>query len=192
LKALVVLKTLATAVSVAVLLGGTVGVNATTYTPMSLALPSVGSLGADSDYTVFMQEGVPEALRVQALRKLWRSHPVIATVDDLSDYGQEDMTVVAISDSQRQAISQVRESVVAGSAHAVESPSLPPIGSLDADSDYTVFMQEGVPEALRLQALSKLWRSHPVIAAGDDLTDYGDDYRAMTESEDRLAAMIVN
>ena len=191
MKALVVLKTLATAVSVAVLLGGTVGVNATTYTPMSLALPSVGSLGADSDYTVFMQEGVPAALRAQALRKLWRSHPVIAAGDDLTDYG-DDMTVAAIGDSQRQAISQVRESVVAGSAHAVESPSLPPIGSLDADSDYTVFMQEGVPDALRLQALSKLWRSHPVIAAGDDLTDYGDDYRAMTESEDRLAAMIVN
>ncbi len=106
MKALVVLKTLATAVSVAVLLGGTVGVNATTSAPMSLALPSVGSLGADSDYTVFMREGVPDALR--------------------------------------------------------------------------------------LQALSKLWRSHPVIAAGDDLTDYGDDYRVMTESEDRLAAMIVN
>ncbi len=191
MKALVVLKTLATAVSVAVLLGGTVGVNATTYTPMSLALPSVGSLGADSDYTVFMQEGVPAALRVQALRKLWRSHPVIATVDDLTDYGDE-MTVVAIGDSQRQAISQVRESVVAGSAHAVESPSLPSVESLGADSDYTVFMQEGVPDALRLRALSKLWRSHPLIAAGDDLTDYGDDYRAMTESEDRLAAMIVN
>ena len=192
MKALVVLKTLAAAVSVAVLFGGTVGVNAATSTPVPLALPSVGSLGADSDYTVFMREGVPEALRVQALRKLWRSHPVIAAVDDLTDYGQEDMTVVAISDSQRQAISQVRESVVAGSAHAVESPSLPPIGSLDADSDYTVFMREGVPEALRVQALRKLWRSHPVIAAVDDLTDYGDDHRAMTESEDRLAAMIVN
>ena len=191
MKALVVLKTLAAAVSVAVLFGGTVGVNAATSTPVPLALPSVGSLGADSDYTVFMREGVPEALRVQALRKLWRSHPVIATVDDLTDYG-DDMTVVAIGDSQRQAISQVRESVVAGSAHAVESPSLPSVGSLGADSDYTVFMQEGVPEALRVQALRKLWRSHPVIAAGDDLTDYGDDHRAMTESEDRLAAMIVN
>ena len=98
------MKALATALSVAVLFGGTVGVSAATNTPMPLALPSVGILGADSDYTVFMQEGVPEALRVQALRKLWRNHPVIAAVDDLTDYGDDYRAVTESEDRVAAAI----------------------------------------------------------------------------------------
>lgn len=38
-------------------------------------LPPVESLGKDSDYTLFMRDGVPEEQRVAALRKLWRSDP---------------------------------------------------------------------------------------------------------------------
>ena len=55
-------------------------------------LPDIDSLDADSDYTVFMGEGVPETLKKLALRKLWRSDPVLANVDGLVDYG-EDFTV---------------------------------------------------------------------------------------------------
>jgi len=38
-------------------------------------LPPLESLGKDSDYTLFMRDGVPEETRVAALRKLWRSDP---------------------------------------------------------------------------------------------------------------------
>ena len=38
-------------------------------------LPPLESLGRDSDYTLFMREGVPEEMRTAALRKLWRSDP---------------------------------------------------------------------------------------------------------------------
>lgn len=38
-------------------------------------LPPLESLGKDSDYTLFMREGVPDETRVAALRKLWRSDP---------------------------------------------------------------------------------------------------------------------
>lgn len=38
-------------------------------------LPPVESLGKDSDYSLFMREGVPEETRTAALRKLWRSDP---------------------------------------------------------------------------------------------------------------------
>ena len=55
-------------------------------------LPDIDSLNADSDYTVFMGKGVPETLKNLALRKLWRSDPVLANVDGLVDYG-EDFTV---------------------------------------------------------------------------------------------------
>jgi hypothetical protein len=53
---------------------------------------------------------------------------------------------------------------------------LPPIESLDKDSDYTVFLRAGVAPELRKQALSKLWRSDPVFANLDGLLEYGEDY----------------
>ena len=38
-------------------------------------LPPIESLGKDSDYSLFMRDGVPEEQRVAALRKLWQSDP---------------------------------------------------------------------------------------------------------------------
>jgi hypothetical protein len=40
-------------------------------------LPPIESLGPDSDYAVFLKKGVPEALRIAALRKAWMSDPFI-------------------------------------------------------------------------------------------------------------------
>lgn len=40
-------------------------------------LPPLDSLGPDSDYTVFLKKGVPEALRIAALRKAWALDPFI-------------------------------------------------------------------------------------------------------------------
>ena len=40
-------------------------------------LPPLESLGPDSDYTVFLRKGVPEVLRLAALRKAWASDPFI-------------------------------------------------------------------------------------------------------------------
>jgi hypothetical protein len=49
-------------------------------------LPPIESLGADSDYTVFLKAGVPEALRVAALRKLWVSDPLIRDFRHPAEY----------------------------------------------------------------------------------------------------------
>lgn len=59
---------------------------------------------------------------------------------------------------------------------AIDPADLPDVDSLDAESDYTVFMQEGVPEELRRLALRKLWRSNPIFANLDGLNDYDLDY----------------
>jgi hypothetical protein len=40
-------------------------------------LPPLESLGPDSDFTVFLKKGVPEALRIAALRKAWALDPFI-------------------------------------------------------------------------------------------------------------------
>jgi hypothetical protein len=57
-----------------------------------------------------------------------------------------------------------------------EVPVLPSIDTLDAQSDYTVFLAKNVPEALRRAALRKLWASDPVLANLDGLNDYDEDY----------------
>ncbi|MCK6451244.1 MAG: DUF3306 domain-containing protein [Alphaproteobacteria bacterium] len=54
-------------------------------------LPPVESLTKDSDFTAFLRKGVPEALRQQALRKLWASDPTIATPDPF-DFQNVDFT----------------------------------------------------------------------------------------------------
>ncbi|MEE9194622.1 MAG: DUF3306 domain-containing protein, partial [Alphaproteobacteria bacterium] len=54
--------------------------------------------------------------------------------------------------------------------------------TLDKDSDYSVFMKEGVPEQLKKLALRKLWRSDPVFAVLDGLNDYDEDFRIIPEA----------
>ncbi len=55
---------------------------------------------------------------------------------------------------------------------------LPDLDSLTEESDFTAFLKEGVPEALRRQALRRLWRLNPVFAVLDGLNDYDEDYSA--------------
>ncbi len=59
-------------------------------------------------------------------------------------------------------------------SEAAAPPDLPSIESLDEDSDFSVFMQEGVPEEQRRLALRKLWRLSP--GEIDGLDDYDEDY----------------
>jgi hypothetical protein len=53
-------------------------------------------------------------------------------------------------------------------------PDLPPIESLGKDSDYSVFLKQGVPEKLQRLALRKLWRF--TVGVPDGLDDYDEDY----------------
>jgi hypothetical protein len=61
-----------------------------------LDLPDVESLDKDSDFTVFMQDGVPEELKNMALRALWRSDPVLANLDGLNDYDEDFGSIVRV------------------------------------------------------------------------------------------------
>lgn len=49
-------------------------------------LPDIDSLTSGSDFTVFLQKNVPAHLHKLAMRKLWRSDPVLANLDGLNDY----------------------------------------------------------------------------------------------------------
>lgn len=63
-----------------------------------------------------------------------------------------------------------------GAPSPIDPEVLPDIESLDASSDFTVFMRPGVPEHLRTLALRKLWRSDPLFSKLDGLVEYGEDY----------------
>jgi len=52
-------------------------------------LPDIDNLTEETDFTAFLQDGVPEALRRKALRRLWRLNPVFANLDGLNDYDED-------------------------------------------------------------------------------------------------------
>lgn len=54
-----------------------------------LGLPDPETLVQGDDFKAFMAKTVPAHLRKQALRKLWRSNPVLACVDGLNDYDDD-------------------------------------------------------------------------------------------------------
>ncbi len=168
------MRTLATILGVVALLGGSVGASTANHAKAGHGLPAVETLGADSDYTGFMRAGVPETVRVQAVRQLWRSYPVIGAVDELGDYGL-DLEVVALEQSDSRGSRAAAETAI-----ATDGPVLPAIENLGSGSDFSVFMRPGVPESMKHRALSEPWRSHPDIGRLDDLSDYGEDLFGIT------------
>ncbi|WP_206452901.1 DUF3306 domain-containing protein [Aurantimonas marina] len=49
----------------------------------------IDSLVRGDDFSIFLKRGVPELLRKQALRTLWRTDPVFANLDGLNDYEED-------------------------------------------------------------------------------------------------------
>jgi Protein of unknown function (DUF3306) len=71
-----------------------------------------------------------------------------------------------------------RTSVPAGGApevapSAFDPAALPPLDSIDAQTDITVFLQSGVPAELQLAALRRTWTVDPAIR----------DFRGMQEND---------
>lgn len=54
-----------------------------------LGLPDPDTMNKGDDFAAFMMRAVPEHIRKRALRKLWRSNPVLACVDGLNDYDDD-------------------------------------------------------------------------------------------------------
>ncbi|UWQ21476.1 DUF3306 domain-containing protein [Jannaschia sp. W003] len=52
-----------------------------------LGLPDPDAMQPGDDFARFLREDVPAWLRQRALRRLWRTNPVLANVDGLVDYG---------------------------------------------------------------------------------------------------------
>jgi hypothetical protein len=54
--------------------------------------------------------------------------------------------------------------------------SEPDLSTLDAQSDYTPFLRQGVRTEVRSSALRKLWNSDPIFSQTDGLQDYAGDF----------------
>lgn len=50
------------------------------------ALPKIDDLTAQSDFTAFLQKGVPDLLKNAAMRKLWVSNPELGKWSDMAEY----------------------------------------------------------------------------------------------------------
>lgn len=66
-------------------------------------LPDLETLDANSDYTGFLGANVPQDVAKLALRKLWRSDPVLANLDGLNDYDDDFSKVGMVSEAVKTA-----------------------------------------------------------------------------------------
>ncbi|MDW4548659.1 DUF3306 domain-containing protein [Defluviimonas sp. D31] len=55
----------------------------------ALGLADPDTLVRGDDFSAFLKDAVPEHLRRRALRRLWRSNPVLANLDGLVDHGED-------------------------------------------------------------------------------------------------------
>ncbi|MDH3699957.1 MAG: DUF3306 domain-containing protein [Alphaproteobacteria bacterium] len=86
------------------------------------ALPDIETLNDTSDYTPFMQEGVPDELRSKALKRLWQLDPLFNEVDGLVEYGED----FSISRKIAKSLYRVGKGMLTDEEHT----------ALDADSPY--------------------------------------------------------
>ena len=79
------------------------------------------------------------------------------------------------------------ETTDADEAESVEALDLPDIENLTAESDFTVFMKEGVPDELRNLALRRMWRLVPIFGELDGMNDYDEDYSVVVKIAEGLS-----
>jgi hypothetical protein len=60
----------------------------------------------------------------------------------------------------------------------IDPATLPPIDSLTAESDFSLFLRKGVPPALKAAALRKLWLVEPSVVNYQPLVEYNWDFTA--------------
>ncbi|MCY4319557.1 MAG: DUF3306 domain-containing protein [Alphaproteobacteria bacterium] len=103
----------------------------------ALELPDPDSMKQGDDFSAFMAEAVPERLRRRALRRLWRSNPVLANLDNLVDYG-EDYTDAALVMENLQTAYRVGKGMLKhleAMAEAAERAEKPEAGIVENEDD---------------------------------------------------------
>lgn len=127
------------------------------------SLPSIDELTEASDYTVFLQKGVPDAMRKAALRKLWVTEPSVVNYRPLVEYAWhnnepgfgpllptdnvEEMLKRIFGGSPEPETEPDVEAGEAVTAAAADSPALPvPDIAVDPPVDHEVLRDEPIAE----------------------------------------------
>jgi hypothetical protein len=107
-------------------------------------LPSIESLGKDSDYSMFMHKAVPEELRLKALRRMWSTDPALSVPELLDihawDYTGTDGIKPLVTPALEALAAAAREAAKRAREAALEKKEPP------ADSPDAVRADQGVPE----------------------------------------------
>jgi len=98
-----------------------------------LNLQDPDTLEPGDDFAAFLQSAVPERLRRRALRRLWRSNPVLANLDDLVDYG-EDYSAAANVTEKIQTAYQVGKGMLLHVQEPARLAELDAVGEAQPDS----------------------------------------------------------
>ena len=103
----------------------------------------------------------------------YAEEPLDSEVDALNDINELKQAPLPVRN-------ETNEEIPEASPEDLEAMSkehdLPLVDSLDAKSDFTPFMQVGIPDALKQAALRRLWRIDPTFGFLDGMNDYDEDY----------------
>lgn len=126
-----------------------------------LGLPDPDTLQEGDDFKGFLRREVPARLRRRALARLWRSHPLLATVDDLVEYG-EDYTDAATVVENLQTVYQVGRGMLVPEPEPSTTADTPAV---------TAEVDEGTTDDDGSAASSQGYSNQPAI--GEDASDAG-------------------
>lgn len=148
-----------------------------------LGLPDPDTLGPGDDFSAFMAKAVPDRIRRLALRKLWRTNPVLANVDMLVDYG-EDFTDSAVVIENLQTTYQVGKGMlrhVQEMARQAEEKERLADAEPEQDPEFT----EGDAEALSLLEEAETEAGAPVAVDHAALPEFGDEVEPVADLQPR-------
>jgi hypothetical protein len=111
----------------------------------------------------------PEPLKPQDLQKPSVSNiPVVAAVAPESSFDDADDLNGEQVDDSPEALDKL-----AG------EHDLAPLGSLNIDSDFRPYMQNGIPDMLKQAAMRRLWRIDPAFGFLDGMNEYDENFRVI-------------
>ena len=129
------------------------------------ALPEIDSLDDSSDYTPFMQAGVPDELRTKALKRLWQLDPTFNEVDGLVEYGED----FSISRTIAKSLYRVGKGMLTDEEHATLDADSPYVAPEDSDADAAPDAASGTP----VETAEQMAGSGPEDAPGDETSEKG-------------------
>ncbi len=105
------------------------------------------------------------------------------SLDELSRQEEDDLLAKSLPAEPDTLIETPAPSTAAEPEPVLTDADMPPLETLHAESDFSLFMSSGVSDALRNQALKKLFAA-PVFNIRDGLDEYDDDFTSFEKLGD--------